>query len=291
MSTGVIGHPLPMDIVRAGISAAAKTVSPQGFSMAAEAIMTTDLVMKTARVRYHQGKRPIVIGGIAKGSGMIEPDMATMLAFLFTDAAVEPRALKAALREAGGQTFNSITVDGECSTNDCAIVLANGAAGNTPMRENTPAGRAFLKALTEVCQSLAIQIVEDGEGATKLIEVLVEGAVTDRAARRMASAIANSNLVKTAVFGEDPNWGRILCAAGHAGVPFKPDRIDIAVNAMQLVKGGVPVPGVSLRALQKRMRNKFVQIRVHLHSGSHQAKMYTCDLSYDYVRINAEYTT
>lgn len=290
-STGTIGRFLPTDKIVAAFPALKGKLSPKGWIDAAQAIMTTDLTMKTARVEYTHDNRKIVVGGIAKGSGMIHPNMATMLAFVFTDAAVEHSALDAALREANDRSFNSITVDGDCSTNDSLVCLANGKAGNAPIRKSSPGYKPFAEALTEVCRQLAIEVVKDGEGATKLVTIRVEGARTRKDAQKVGFAVATSNLVKTAIFGEDPNWGRIVCAIGNAGVAIKPDHIDITLNSMPLVKDGEPVPNASMRDLQKKMKSKEILIVIGLHCGAEQAEVYTCDLSYDYVKINAEYTT
>ena len=290
-STGTIGRFLPTGKIIAALPALKKKLSPKGWIDSAQAIMTTDLTMKTARVEYTHDKRKIIVGGMAKGSGMIHPDMATMLAFVFTNAAVEPAALDAALREANDRSFNSITVDGDCSTNDSLICLANGQAGNAPIRENSPGYKPFVTALTEVCKQLAIEVVKDGEGATKFVTIRVEGARSRKDARKVGFAVATSSLVKTAIFGEDPNWGRIVCAIGNAGAHIKPDHIDITLNAMPLVKDGAPVPNASMRDLQKKMKSKSIVIDIGLHCGREQAEVYTCDLSYDYVKINAEYTT
>ena len=268
-----------------------KKLSPKGWRDSAQAIMTTDLTMKTARVEYTHDKKKIVVGGMAKGSGMIHPNMATMLAFVFTNAAVEHAALDMALREANDRSFNSITVDGDCSTNDSLICLANGQAGNAAIRKNSPAYKAFMTALTEVCRQLAIEVVKDGEGATKFVTIRVEGARTRKDAQKVGFAVATSSLVKTALFGEDPNWGRIVCAVGNAGVAIKPDHIDVTLNAMPLVKDGAPVPNASMLDLQKKMKSQSICIVIGLHCGTEQAEVYTCDLSYDYVKINAEYTT
>ncbi len=286
-STGTIGRVLPADKVVAALPGIKGKLSSKGWIDSAQAIMTTDLTMKTARASY--GK--IVVGGIAKGSGMIHPNMATMLGFVFTNAAVEPEALDSALREANDRSFNSITVDGDCSTNDSLICLANGQAKNDLIRKNSPGYRPFVDTLTEVCKQLAIEIVKDGEGATKFVTIRVEGARSRKNAQKVAFSIATSNLVKTALFGEDPNWGRIVCAVGNAGVPIKPNHIDITLNTMPLVKNGAPVPTASMRELQKKMKSSSILIVVGLHCGTEHAEVYTCDLSYNYVKINAEYTT
>lgn len=286
-STGIIGVPLPVEKIERGIPKLVKTLSTQGWPSAAEGILTTDLVTKTAGVRY--GK--VVIGGIAKGSGMIQPNMATMLAFLTSNIAIDKRTLQKALKAAVDQTFNRITVDGETSTNDMVLLLANGQAENPSVKSGSQAYRDFVKALTQVCKTLAFKIVVDGEGATKFVTVQVKGARTSQQAEQVGRSVANSKLVQTALFGCDPNWGRIICAVGYAGVPLQPDKIDIAINAMKLVKNGAPVKGLSPSKLKQVMQKKELILKIHLHAGKADAEVYGCDLSYDYVRINAEYTT
>ncbi len=288
-STGVIGVPLPWEKIVSGVPALNKKLSSKGWMDAARGIMTTDLTLKTARHAFKLNGRNIVVGGFAKGSGMIHPNMATMLGFLFTNAAVDAKTLKTALRQAVDPTFNSITVDGEVSTNDCVLCLANGAAGNPPLRKKDLP--AFVEALTQVCRSLARQIIEDGEGATKFITVRVGGARSVKQARQVANSVATSSLVKTAVFGEDPNWGRIICAVGYSGVPVNQNRIDISLNGLPLVRQGEIAPGVSQPRLKSRMKKKDILIDIGLGQGRAEAEIYTCDFSYDYVRINAEYTT
>lgn len=291
-STGVIGVPLPSEKI---IKAAPLLVKKLGrtaknWSDAAEAIMTTDLVSKSDRIQYSfQGKR-ITIGGITKGSGMIHPDMATMLGFLYTDAAIDSKTLKKALVEAADRSFNRITVDGDNSTNDCVIVLANGMAKNSTIKPNTLGYREFLKALTAICKNLASKIVLDGEGATKFVTVRVQGGKTRKQAYLIANSIATSSLVKTALFGEDPNWGRIFCAVGNAGASFDPDKVDILLNKNLLVKNGNPT-NISPKKLVKAMQTHEIDITIDLHNGKEWEEVLTCDLSYDYVKINAEYTT
>lgn len=290
-STGIIGVPLPVDKILTAIPQLVNNLAPNNWSQTAKAIMTTDLVAKTSGVEYREQNRQIIVAGIAKGSGMIDPNMATMLAFIQSNAAIEEITLQAALKEAVDQTFNRITVDGECSTNDCVILMANGQAGNPVIRQGSPAYKRFANALTGVCRDLAIKIVEDGEGASKFVTVRVRGARSTKQAETVASSVANSNLVKTALFGADPNWGRILCAVGYAGVPFDPGRVDISLNALPLVKRGAPTANISQKALERSMKKKSIVIDIHLNSGNQSVEVYTCDLSYDYVKINAEYTT
>ncbi|CCQ89879.1 Arginine biosynthesis bifunctional protein ArgJ [Nitrospina gracilis 3/211] len=286
-STGVIGVKLPLAPVKKGLPQLGGALSPKGWNDAAEAILTTDLVIKTACVESNG----ITVGGIAKGSGMIHPNMATMLAFLATNANIGKADLKAALKVANEHTFNRINVDGDTSTNDMVVILANGQAGNASIKKGTKAFRDFVEALTAVCKSLAFAIVKDGEGATKFVTVSVKGAKTEKHALTVSRAVADSKLVQTALFGEDPNWGRIIAAVGYAGVPVKPEKIDIAFNGTPLVKNGAPVAGLSVTALHKQMKAKDLRIDIGLGMGKASAETYTCDLSYDYVRINAEYTT
>ena len=253
--------------------------------------MTTDLVSKTAALNFNLGKHKIVIGGITKGSGMIHPNMGTMLAFVQTNAAIDCATLDFALREANAASFNSITVDGDTSTNDMFIVMANGQAGNPPIKKGSKEYAQFVETLTQVSKSLAIQIVKDGEGATKFVTVSVTGAKSRKDAHQVATTVAKSALVKTALFGEDPNWGRILCAVGYAGVPLNSDHITIRLNQSTLYKNGSPAKGASMESLRKKMQKKSILISIDLDSGKESAEVYTCDLSYDYIRINAEYTT
>lgn len=291
-STGVIGVPLPSDKI---LQAAPQLVKKLGrtakhWSNAAEAIMTTDLVSKSDRVQYtFQGKR-ITLGGITKGSGMIHPNMATMLGFLYTDAVIDSKTLKMALKEAADRSFNRITVDGDNSTNDCVMVLANGEAKNPAIKPNTSGYREFLKALTTICKNLASKIILDGEGATKFVTVRVQGGKTRKQAYLIANSVATSSLVKTALFGEDPNWGRIFCAAGYAGTPFDPDKVDILLNKNLLLKNGIPT-NIAPQKLVKAMRQHEINITIDLKSGKEWEEVLTCDFSYDYVKINAEYTT
>ena len=291
-STGVIGVPLPSEKI---IKAAPLLVKKLGrtaknWTDAAEAIMTTDLVSKSDRIQYNFKGKQVTIGGITKGSGMIHPDMATMLGFLYTDAVIDSKTLKMALIEAADRSFNRITVDGDNSTNDCVIVLANGEAKNSTIKPNTPGYREFVKALTTISKNLASKIILDGEGATKFVTVRVQGGKTRKQAYLIANSIATSSLVKTALFGEDPNWGRIFCAVGNAGAPFDPDKVDILLNKNLLVKNGCPT-NLLPQKLVKAMQQHEINITIDLHGGKEWEEVLTCDLSYDYVKINAEYTT
>ena len=290
-STGVIGVPLPPDTLTNGVPELVKKCSAKGLNDAAEAIMTTDLTPKTSVTQISLGASNIVIGGIAKGSGMIHPNMATMLGFVQTNARIDYPTLQKALEEANEASFNSITVDGETSTNDTFIVMANGQAGNKPIKQGSREYAQFTAALTEVSKNLAFQIVKDGEGATKFVTVRVTGAKTKNHAKKIASSVATSSLVKTAIFGEDPNWGRIICAIGYAGVPIQPDRIVIRLNGATLYENGHPTKHASMESLRRKMQKPSILIAIDLRNGNETAEMYTCDFSYDYIRINAEYTT
>jgi glutamate N-acetyltransferase/amino-acid N-acetyltransferase len=289
-STGVIGHRLPMEKVAAGLHGAAARLSADDDADAALAIMTTDLVPKTVTAEVALSGGTVRIGGICKGSGMIAPNMATMLGFLTTDASVAPDALQSALTAAVRPTFNSVTVDGDTSTNDMVVLLASGAAGNAEIQRGTPDYDTFLHALTQACDSLARQIARDGEGASKLVVVDVQGARNEQDARAIAKTIAESPLVKTALFGNDPNWGRIFAAAGRAGADFDPRAAELSIGDVALLSDGAPLT-FNPDAAHAALATDEVEIRLHLHSGPAQARFYTCDFSYDYVRINAEYHT
>lgn len=291
-STGVIGINLPMDLVTKGIDGALKKLapSPEAGEAFGQAILTTDTIKKDACVSLQVDGRTVILAGAAKGSGMIHPNMATMMGFLCTDAAVTDGALQRLLRDTTERSFNRITVDGDTSTNDCVIAMANGLAGNNPLDEQHPAWPDFAAAFTYVCQSLAKQIARDGEGATKLIEVHVSQAVTETEAAQVAKAIIGSSLVKSAIFGTDANWGRILAAAGYSGVPIDPDTVDIFLGEIQVGEDGMGIP-FDEAAAQAYLEKDFVEIHVHLKQGEASATAWGCDLTYDYVRINARYRT
>ena len=298
-STGVIGVPLPVERILKAAPALAKSLasSPHAFDGLSRAIMTTDTRPKRAVASCRIGAKTVRIAGCAKGAGMIHPNMATMLSFVVTDAAVEPAVLDVALRDVVSRTFNSITVDGDSSTNDTLLVLANGASGARKITEASGADYTkFLAVLEDVCKSLAIGIVEDGEGATHLVEIEVRGALTDAAAKKVAETIGLSALVKTAIAGADPNWGRILAAAGRSGVPFNPDHAEIWLGGMKMYgppKGesySVALP-LDERAAHRRLLEKNVPIVVDLHNGSGLARVWTCDFTKEYVHINASYRT
>jgi glutamate N-acetyltransferase/amino-acid N-acetyltransferase len=286
-STGVIGVNLNLDKIRTGLPEAFQALNVENGPLAARAIMTTDPFPKEAATQISIGGSALTIGGMAKGSGMIEPMMATMLGFVTTDAAVAPALLARALREVVDHTFNAITVDGECSTNDCVMLLANGASGITIDEANYD---VFAQALETVCLRLALGIVRGGEGATKLVTITVTGAASSSQARQAAKVIANSPLVKTAVHGGDPNWGRLIAAAGRAGVEFDLSRAAVTIGSIVLFKDGRPHDELAAEAANY-LRNDEIGIVVDLGAGTASSTVWTCDLSAEYVRINAEYRT
>jgi glutamate N-acetyltransferase/amino-acid N-acetyltransferase len=286
-STGVIGVNLDIAKVRAALPAAVAALSSSEGAAAARAIMTTDPFPKEAAVHVAIGGREVAIGGMAKGSGMIEPMMATMLGFVATDAAVPPALLDRALRAADDDTYNAITVDGECSTNDCVVILANGASGVTIDEAGYD---RFVEGLKAVCLSLALGIVRGGEGATKLVTVTVTGAASPADARRAAKTIANSPLVKTAIHGGDPNWGRLIAAAGRAGVAFDLARAAVRIGPVVLFLDGRPYDEAAPEAAAC-LEQREVALTVDLGSGHATSTVWTCDVSAEYVRINAEYRT
>ncbi|GGK31790.1 arginine biosynthesis bifunctional protein ArgJ [Caldalkalibacillus thermarum] len=288
-STGVIGERLPMEKVRAGIAQSTRH-EYQGVERFEEAILTTDTRTKHFAVQLEVDGQVITIGGAAKGSGMIHPNMATMLAFITTDACVEQPFLLEALREVTDQTFNMITVDGDTSTNDMVLVLANGKANHQPLTPAHPDWEMFKNGLAMVCRELAKQIARDGEGATRLIEVTVKGAPSEQAARGIAKAIIGSNLVKTAVYGKDPNWGRIVCAIGYSGETFDPEQVQVKIGPVTVVDQGLPVPFKEEDA-QAALGEETVTIEVNLNMGEGTATAWGCDLTYDYIKINALYRT
>jgi glutamate N-acetyltransferase/amino-acid N-acetyltransferase len=291
-STGVIGEPLPMPKLRRGIDAAARALRSDGWGEAARAIMTTDTFPKSAVARARIAGRRVTVAGIAKGSGMIEPNMATMLAFLATDAAAEPAFLRGALREACDASFNRVTVDGETSTSDTVLLLAGGAAGNPALRSpRSPGADAFVQALHRVATALARDLARDGEGATRLVTVQVRGARSAAEAERAARRIANSLLVKTALFGGDPNWGRILQTVGAGRVGLRLERAAVTLGGVTVFRHGASAGPAARRRAARRLAGAEVEIAVDLGAGRAAARLWTCDLSTDYVRLNAEYTT
>jgi glutamate N-acetyltransferase/amino-acid N-acetyltransferase len=291
-STGVIGELLPMDIVTAGIKKLPTVLqaNDEGAEQFCQAILTTDLVKKEIAVTLQVDGKTITLGGAAKGSGMIHPNMATMLGFVTTDAVIEPALLQQLLREVTDLTFNMITVDGDTSTNDMLLVMASGLAQNESLTKAHPAWDSFVAAFRHVCEYLAKEIARDGEGASKLVEVQVHGAVSDNSAKAIAKTVVGSSLVKTAIFGADANWGRIIAAIGRAGEPVNPNTVDIQLGATQVLKDSRPIRFDEDEALAY-LQGKNVVIQVHLHQGDGSAIAWGCDLTYDYVRINAAYRT
>lgn len=291
-STGVIGMQLDLANFTGGMTSLAPGLTPEGIKDVAQAMMTTDSFPKTAvRTPVIDGK-PVKLVGIAKGAGMIMPNMATMLCFVMTDAAVTSGILQGMLSRAVSGSFNAITVDGDTSTNDTVLILANGLAGNAPLSENNPAGCAiFADALAELLKELALLIVQDGEGATKLVTVRVTGARDAVEARRAAITVANSSLVKTAFFGEDANWGRIVAAVGRSGIFMDPEQIDVAFDDVLMVRDGLGLgPEAEALATQVLKQKKFT-VLINLKAGTSACEVYTSDLSLDYVKINANYRT
>ena len=295
LSTGVIGVPLPVEKVARGLREAATRLSPAGGVDAARAIMTTDTRPKHCAVRLETPGGPIIIGGMAKGAGMIHPDMATLLAVITTDAVSEPGTLRPFWKRVVDHTFNAISVDGDTSTNDTALFLANGHAGIDPSRDGAT-WKLFEEATTEVARTLALAIVEDGEGATKRLEIQIVGAQTEGHAREVGRAIARSTLVKTAIYGGDPNWGRVLAAAGVAGVSLVAERITLEAQGsnggswLTLASGGATALANPAQA-RAIFEQKTIRLRLDLGLGRSEAVVWTCDLSPDYVRINSDYTS
>ena len=289
-TTGVIGRYLPMEAVKAGIAAASGALSPEHGIEAARAIMTTDTVPKTAQMEIELGGRTVRVGGMCKGSGMIHPNMATMLAYITTDAAVEPGLMATLARPVADRSFNQVTIDGDSSTNDTFLLLANGAAGNAVVRQGTPDAEALKAAIVDVARELARAIARDGEGATRMIAVRVQGAESDQEARTAARAVASSSLVKTAVHGGDPNWGRIVCALGYSGAELALDRLHLSIGGLVVFERGAGVD-VDLSAVRRAFEQPEIEIVATLGLANGHAEAWGCDLSEEYVRINAEYTT
>jgi glutamate N-acetyltransferase/amino-acid N-acetyltransferase len=288
-STGVIGVPLPKDRAQAGI-AAALDASVCSWQEAAATIGTTDTFPKGALATAVIGEGTVTIAGIVKGSGMIAPDMATMLGYLFTDAAVEPGFLQACLGKANENTFSCITVDSDTSTSDTVLAFATGEAGNAPLASfDDPGADAFAAALHDVCRQLALLVVRDGEGAQKLIEVRVTGAKSDESARRIGLAVANSPLVKTAIAGEDANWGRVVMAVGKAGEPADRDRLSIGFGGTWAAREGLPLADYDEAPVAAHLKGREIQLEVDLGLGDGRATVWTCDLTHGYIAINADY--
>ncbi len=293
-STGVIGQPLPLGPITAALPGLAAALSAEGNAAASEAILTTDLHQKQAAVQFELGGKPCTVGGIAKGSGMIHPNMATMLCFVTTDAAISPAMLQKACKSVADETFNMVSVDGDTSTNDMLAILANGMAENDPIQKEGADYYAFAQALYIVCRQLSRAIAADGEGATKLLECTVEGAPDKDLARRVAKSIICSNLVKTAMFGADANWGRVLCAIGYTAGEFDISRVSAAFSSsagtVEVCQGGAGIP-FSEELAKQVLSQPEIQIQVDLGQGAESATAWGCDLSYDYVKINGDYRT
>jgi glutamate N-acetyltransferase / amino-acid N-acetyltransferase len=288
-STGIIGRPLPFACIKAGVQELMGQLTVRGGLQAARAIMTTDLRPKHTALQGKIGRRMVTIGGMAKGSGMIHPNMATMLGYLTTDAEITKTALQRALTLAVDHSFNCISVDGDTSTNDTVLCLANGLAANRKISGDTPDFRRFVQLLTEVCQTLALAICRDGEGVTKVVKIDVSGANSAQQAHQVAQTVATSNLVKTALFGEDANWGRVMAAVGRAGVPVSAEKVSIWFDRVPMVKHGLGLGLTAERRIAQVFKKKEFTIAIRLGTGRHRSHVWTTDLSYDYVRINASY--
>lgn len=287
-STGVIGMPLPMERLKNGIGKVAKVLYADGGHDAARAIMTTDTVCKEMAVQLRIAGKVVTIGAMAKGSGMIHPNMATMLGFITTDVNIDNKALQAAFKANIDDSFNMVSVDGDTSTNDMVVILANGQAGNELLTEDSVDFPIFKQALQEICITMAQKIAGDGEGATKLVECTVLGAETKQDARLAAKAIIASSLVKTAIYGNDANWGRIACAAGYSGANFDPNKVNIFIGDIQVAQNGMGLDFDEAKATET-LKQKKVKICVNFNIGDMEATAWGCDLTYDYVKINADY--
>lgn len=291
-STGLIGQRLPLPRMMKAVPALVQSLSPYGLPAVAQAIMTTDTFPKLVSEEISVGRKKVHIVGMAKGAGMLHPDMATMLCFVLTDLAVSPALLDRFLKKATDLSFNRITVDGDTSTNDLILIMANGLAGNPVLdHPQTTGARVFSRALDQVLFKLARMCVRDGEGATKDITLRVQGARNEEEARTLALTVAHSPLVKTALFGQDANWGRILAALGRSGVSFDPERVDVYFDRVQIVKNGISKGPKEEARAGAVLKKRSLTIRIDLHQGSAETRVYTCDLSLDYVRINADYRT
>ena len=289
-STGVIGVNLPMDKMEAGLKAAVAALSADGSANAGNAIITTDTYSKSCATEVMIGGKQVRFGAIAKGSGMIQPNMATMLAFITTDAAIDGKLLQKALSEVVEISFNMISIDGDMSTNDMAIVLANGAAGNAKITAEGADYEAFKATLAEICKGLSQRIASDGEGATKFLTVHVTGTKSFADAKTIAMSVAKSPLVKTAFFGEDPNWGRVICAVGYAGVPMNPETTVVKFGGIPVYAHGVGAD-YDEAALKRVMGEHDIVVDIDMGMGTQEATVWTCDFSYEYVKINGEYHT
>ena len=293
-STGVIGQVLPLEPIQEGIPELVKTLSPEGSLAAATAIMTTDTIPKEAAAQVEIGGKTVTLGGISKGSGMIHPNMATMLCFVTTDCAITPEMLDKAIHQVTEKTFNMISIDGDTSTNDTFAILANGAAGNETIAAPGPDYDAFVEALEAVCRQLSKLMAGDGEGATKLLVCQVEGAADPETAKVVAKSVICSTLFKAAMFGADANWGRVLCAIGYSGAAVDVHKIDVSFRSakgqVDVCQNGAGIPFSEEKASEV-LGEKEIDILVHLHMGQEQAEAYGCDLTYDYVKINGDYRT
>jgi glutamate N-acetyltransferase/amino-acid N-acetyltransferase len=292
-STGVIGEPLDATKFDGVLAMLAETAAPDGWMSAAKAIMTTDTFPKVATATVKLGKTKVTINGIAKGAGMIMPDMATMLSFVFTDAPLSSAVLQSLLRSGVEDTFNAVTIDGDTSTSDTLLAFATGAAtaDGAPRitRASDPRLKAFTKAFREVLANLSEQVARDGEGARKLVEIIVDGATTKSSARKIAMSVANSPLVKTAIAGEDANWGRVVMAVGKAGEPANRDKLSIAFNGIRVAKSGARDPSYNEAEVSEAMKNPKIQIKIGLGLGKGRDRVLTCDLTKEYVAINGDY--
>ncbi|SEA11528.1 bifunctional glutamate N-acetyltransferase/amino-acid acetyltransferase ArgJ [Selenomonas ruminantium] len=289
-STGVIGVNLPMDKMETGIKQAVKELSTEGSENAGKAIITTDTYSKSCATEITLGGKEVRFGAIAKGSGMIQPNMATMLCFITTDAAIDSKLLQKALSEIVEVSFNMISIDGDMSTNDMVIVLANGAAGNTKITEENEDYKLFKATLQNICQELSKKIAADGEGATKFLTISVTGARNFAEAKTIGMSVAKSPLVKTAFFGEDPNWGRVICAVGYAGVPMDPNKTVVKFGDIPVYANGVGA-AYDEAELRKVMEAHDIVIGIDMGEGDAKADIWSCDFSYEYVKINGEYHT
>jgi len=290
-STGVIGQPLPLERIRTALPRLVAALAPDGWQTAAEAIRTTDTHAKLASVRFRCGTQRLTITGIAKGSGMIEPNMATMLSFLATDAKIAPGLLRAILKRVADQTYNRLTVDGEGSTSDTVVLMAGGRAGGPALRAGSTELETFEAALQAICEDLVRQLARDGEGATKLLTVTVEGARSEAQADRAARRIANSMLVKTALFGGDPNWGRIIQTIGAGRIDWNPETSQVRVAGVLVFSRGRSAGPAARERAERALRAEEIAIDVDLGRGTGSARIFSCDLTEDYIRINADYTT
>jgi len=288
-STGVIGAPLNTDLIEGAMTELVRTLSPSGIPRAVEAIMTTDCFPKISRFQGEADGKPFELVGIAKGAGMIMPQMATMLCFVLSDIAIDADALRRAVVASAEASFNRITVDGDTSTNDTVVVMANATAGNGPMVSSDY--ESFSSGLTRVMGELAAMIVRDGEGATKAVQIIIRGASTAAEAEAAARTVANSTLVKTAFYGQDPNWGRIMAALGRSGIEMQEEHVDIWIDDVKIVEGGTGKGIKAEEEASQRMANKAFSLTVALHQGEYEDRILTSDLTHDYVTINATYRT